>query len=48
MLILVFFLGIYLQVGAGIGATLLALGFVGQLAKKAIEEVDAESDGPSA
>jgi hypothetical protein len=30
------------QVGLGLGATLLALGFVGQLAKKAVEEVDKE------
>lgn len=36
-------LALLLQVGIGIGATLLALGFVGQLAKKAIEDIDAES-----
>jgi hypothetical protein len=35
-----------LQVGIGIGATLLALGFVGQLAKKALEDVDKTPDGP--
>jgi len=33
------------QVGVGIGVTLIALGFVGQLAKKAIEEVEAENSG---
>lgn len=30
------------QIGLGLGATLLALGFVGQLAKQAVEEVDKE------
>lgn len=33
------------QVGLGLGATLLALGFVGRLAKNAIDEVDAEEQG---
>jgi hypothetical protein len=30
------------QVGLGITATVVALGFIGQLAKKAVEEADAE------
>ena len=30
------------QVGLGIGATLLALGFVGQLAKNAVENVESD------
>ncbi|KAL6750041.1 snare associated Golgi protein-domain-containing protein [Haematococcus lacustris] len=33
------------QVGLGLAATVLALGFVGQLAKKAIDEVEQEEDG---
>jgi hypothetical protein len=31
------------QVGVALGATAIALGFVGQLAKKAIDEADAEA-----
>ncbi len=35
-----------LQLGLGIGATLLALGFVGQIAKQAIEDMDPDSKKP--
>jgi uncharacterized membrane protein YdjX (TVP38/TMEM64 family) len=31
------------QIALGIGATALALGFIGQLAKKAVEEADQEA-----
>lgn len=31
-----------LQVALGMGATLLALGFIGQVAKKAIADIEAE------
>lgn len=34
-----------LQIGLGLATTVLALGFVGQVAKNAIEEMEAESDG---
>lgn len=34
-----------MQVGLGLGATLLALAFVGRIAKKAIDDMEDEQDG---
>jgi hypothetical protein len=42
---MVFVVLAHVQVAVGLGVTVLALGFVGQLAKQAIEEVEQEEHG---